>query len=144
MDLKNFDLARPSHTTELHALGLHWDLHSFAEFEGLELRVAEDVAVLRWSVPGVENPWGSWENRYQGCRLVFRGVLAVHVTPRDPGSERADDRALADISKVSPELGSNRHRESWPAGAPFHLRFEFESGRTIEVAAQSAELAGIQ
>jgi len=60
------------------------------------------------------------------------------------GDRSTEDRDLADVSKVTPEPGEYRTRERWSPGEPFNLRFEFQSGRAIEVAAERAELVGIE
>ena len=143
MILSNFELREPNHTIELVGLGHNWDLHNFAEFEGLEVNAGQNHATLRWRVPDVENPWGSLNNAFRGCALVFSGLRALSMTPHDP-DHATEDRDLADVSKVTPEPGEYRTRERWSPGEPFNLRFEFQSGRTIEVAAERAELVGIE
>ena len=146
MILTNFDLNLPACATELVGLGHRWDLHSFADFEGLEVRLAQDIATLRWQVPTdcpVDNPWGSPGNTSRGCAIVFTGLRALHLTPRHAEADAEGDKALSDVSKVTPELGSHRHREHWLPGEHFHLRFEFDSGRSLEVAADRAELVCI-
>jgi hypothetical protein len=141
--LTNFDLRTPSYTIELVGLGCNWDLHNFADFEGLDVNTAENRATLRWRVPNVENPWGSFDNAFRGCALVFTGLRALSVTPHDPDHATTEDRDLATVSKVTPEPGPYRRRNQWESGEPFHLLFEFQSGRAIEVAADQAELVGI-
>ena len=146
MLLTNFELRKPSYSIELVGLGHNWDLHNFANLEGFEMQTTENRLTLRWTVPDVENPWGSFGNSFRGCALVFSGVRGLSVTPRDPNGIQKEDTDLAHVSKVTPEsepLESYRHRERWEPGEMFHLRFEFQSGRAIEVAADSAELVGI-
>lgn len=146
MILSNFDLDRPARATQLIGLGHHWDLHSFVRFDGFEVRAREAEAILRWRVStdqAVDNPWGSPGNLSRGCELHFTGLRALHLTPRDAGADLEEDLALADVSKVTPESGTHRHREQWIEGQLFHMRFEFESGRSLEVAAKRATLVGI-
>jgi hypothetical protein len=140
MVLVNFDLEHPFPTIVLRGLGRAWDLHAWAVFEGLELRPGEDAVVLRWRALAAENPWGDPSNRARGCTLRFTGLHALEVTARAPDAMAEDDHTLADVRRVTPEPGEFRERERWAPGEEFRLRFEFESGRAIEVGAAHAEL----
>ena len=140
MKLRNFDLQNPSATIILLGLGVEWDLHNFAIFQGLAYDTTQNAVLLQWTVPRVENPWGSVNNHFAGCTLRFQNVSALTISPRRPDALAEDDACMSGVSKVLPESDEYRHLDTWPPHRAFHLRFEFESGRTIEIAAESAEL----
>jgi hypothetical protein len=97
------------------------------------------LLTLRWTVPAAENPWGSDGNKHTGCELAFSGVRSCYVSA--PDDENAgSDRDLAEMLRVTPELGEYRMRTDWPENSDFHLRFEFMSGRAIEIGAIEVEL----
>jgi len=54
MRLQNFEICS---SIEFQSGGLFWDVHNFANFDGLELIRTENAAVMRWSVPTGSNPW---------------------------------------------------------------------------------------
>lgn len=143
MRLVNFELRRPNHAVEIVAIGLNWDLHNWADFVGLEFN-PDDSLVLRWTAPATENPWGDLNNNHAGCALVFRDLKLLRLGARDKDTLESDDRTLAAISKVEPGEGPYRQRNEWAPADPFHLVFEFQSGRTLEIAAEEVEftLAG--
>ena len=141
MRLANFDLVGPEPTITLVGLGHFWDLHNFAEFEGLAFDAATASLTLRWTVPAVEDPWGSNGNEHMRCELVFSGVRFCYISDRGDDNT-SSDRDLAEMLRVTPELGEYRMRTEWPANSDFHLRFEFMSGRAIEIGAIEVELRG--
>jgi hypothetical protein len=143
MRLVNFELRGANHTVELLALGLNWDLHNWADFIGLEFR-PDNSLVMRWTAPSMENPWGDLNNNHAGCALVFRDLRLLRLGARDKDTLEPDDRTLAGISKVEPGEGPYRQRYEWDPADPFDLLFEFQSGRTLEIAAEEVEftLAG--
>ena len=143
MRFLNFDLRSPNNTVELQSRGLNWDLHNFADFEGLRLE-PDGSAVLTWTVPKRPNSWGDANNRYHGCELRFRDVRGLRVSGRDSTVPNSENRTLHDISKVTPEAGEYRQRQDWAPDAPFHLLLTFASGLTIEVDATEAELHPLQ
>jgi hypothetical protein len=50
MELENFELSRPFGWIELQGLGHVWDLHNFADFEGLSFLPEPNELVLEWRV----------------------------------------------------------------------------------------------
>ena len=147
MTFRNFRLADATYATGLEALGLHWDLHAFAELIDLTYTAAGNFAQLKWLSPAVENPWGDKKNKYKGCILEFRNVstLLVAQPELDPTDE---DDCVASISVVAKpavifDSGEFRVRDSSEAGENTGLLFELQSGRTIEIHANSAELIPI-
>jgi hypothetical protein len=94
---------------------------------------------MRWKVPEVENLWGDWANDDSGCTLMFRGMQSLRLGRRDEATMEPDDRTLAGISKVEPGDGPHRQRPEWARGDDFNLLFEFQSGRTLEIAADEVQ-----
>jgi len=140
MRLLNFDLGTPCRAIELTGLGCRWDLHNCAEFVGLAQHENGKTVVLEWRAPlNAVNPWGDSTNSASGCRLIFwdKKTLILSLGNKVPTSEHM---VLADISKVDPNERLYRHRDSWESDQIFHLLFEFQGGRTIEIGAESAEL----
>ena len=120
MTFRNFRLADATYATGLEALGLHWDLHAFAELIDLTYTAAGNFAQLKWLSPAVENPWGDKKNKYKGCILEFRNVstLLVAQPELDPTDE---DDCVASISVVAKpavifDSGEFRVRDSSEAG----------------------------
>src|SRR5687767_9260230 len=109
MKLANFELVPPEPTITLAGLGHFWDLHNFAQFDGLEFRPADDACTLKWSVPDVDNAWGSDANPFRGCLLIFTGLHSVHVQDRDRPTVDSDSD-LADLARVTPDAGAHRMR----------------------------------
>jgi|SRR6266853_664636 len=141
MKLLNFDLASPNNTVELRAVGLNWDLHNFADFEGI--RVAPDGSVaLTWSAPDTPNPWGDTGNHFGGCELRFRGVRRLSVTGREPSMPASEDRTLAGISQVADLMSKNRDQRE-AIDTQFSLLLKFQSGVVIDVDAAEAEFVPI-
>ena len=139
MKLQNFDV---SSSIELQSGDLFWDLHNFADFDGLELIPGDDAVVMRWSVPEEPNPWGCHENKFKGLELVFRGVLFLHIGPRDKELPMTEDSCVAEILKVDPKAQYpeiHMGQISRPDDS-FRLAFLFQSGRTIEIESITVEL----
>jgi hypothetical protein len=68
------------------------------------------------------------------------------VSPRDQEFPLSEDSCVSGISKVIPdraEIPEYRVRVQWDTGDLFHLLIRFQSGRWIEIEAESAELVGI-
>lgn len=129
MLLSNFTLVEPLPTITLASDGLEWDLHAFAEFQGLRLGGAAGCLVMRWSIsPKAVNPWGSERITAAGCELAFRAVRSLQVVSSG-AVPHAEDTALADIN--------------WADAMEPALVFSFMSGRTIQISAESAELRSI-
>jgi hypothetical protein len=141
MRLLNFTLEEPNNTVAVRTLGLHWDLHNCAVFQGLGI-ASDGSAVLTWMVDE-STPWGDPGNQFRGCQLRFRGVRQVLVTGRDPATSPSEDGTLADMSKVIPESGEYRQRVEWQQEEPFNLLLIFQNGLSIELAAAEAEFEPI-
>lgn len=144
MRLKNFEI---SSEIELQTGNLFWDIHNFADFEGLELLPAHDAVVMKWTVPKRPNPWGSPENRSSGMNLYFDDLQFLKISPRDPDMPFTEDACVSQILRVDPNIQHNephmRTRNLWPLGDSFRLVFQFQSGRTIEIESETVELIPI-
>jgi len=145
MNLLNFDLRS---SIELHGMGLNWELHNFATFLGLRL-MPDTSVVLTWVmpanlvVPGGGTPWGDFNNHYGGCQLRFRGVRRISITGADPEMPSSESRTLARIF-TGRKLRKEDSNVSEPSKSEPTLRFEFQSGLSIEIDASEAELAPIE
>jgi len=147
MTFCNFHLESPSYAIGLEALGFHWDLHAFAELIDLTYTTPANVAQLKWLSPAVENPWGDKRNKHKGCIIRFQNVSTFVVAQRELDPTDEDD-CVASISVVTkPDVifdsGEFRVIDSSKAGENTGLLFELQSGRTIEIHADSAELIPI-
>ena len=142
MKLQNFDV---SDSIELLSGDLRWDLHNFAEFDGLELLPGEDAVVMPWSVPSKPNPWGCRENEFKGMQLVFTDILFLHIGARDNEMPMTEDGCVARILKVDPNIKGDEPymREILHLDDSFRLVFQFQSGRIIEIESMTAELVPI-
>lgn len=139
MILKNFEV---SGSIELQSGDLFWDLHNFANFDGLELVPGDDAVVMKWSVPSKPNPWGCPQNKFKGMELIFRDLLFLRIGPRDEELPITEDACVREIFKVNPEI---QHDEPYMRLVPhvddsFRLAFQFQGGRVIEIESVTVEL----
>lgn len=139
MKLQNFEV---SGSIELQSGNLFWDLHNFANFDGLELIPEDDSVVMRWSVPEGHNPWRCHENRFRGMELVFKDLLFLQVGLRDIELPMTEDSCVARIFKVDPKTNHPElyMRQIQHPDDDFRLAFEFQSQRVIEIESVIAEL----
>ena len=144
MRFLNFELSQPSFSIELIALGMVWDLHNAGDFLGFELDARDNSAVLKWSIDG--DP----AIMYSGCTLVFKGLKLLMVSPGGEEPPYTDDLCISGISKVMPgytHVVDPDHfrgvKEDWAPGEPFGLLFDFQSGRSIKIEAETVEFRGI-
>ena len=141
MRLKNFDI---SGSIELQSGELFWDLHNFADFEGLELLPAYDAVMMKWTVPKRTNPWGSPENKSSGMKLYFDNLQFLQISPRDSEMPFTEDACVSRILMVDPHVQHAepymRTRANWAPNDSFRLVFEFQSGRIIEIESETVEL----
>ena len=141
MRLKNFEITG---SIELCSGQLYWDIHNFADFEGLELLPANDAVVMKWTVPKRDNPWGCFENKHSGMNLYFDDLQYLKITARDPQMPFTEDACVAHILKVDPSVQHDdpfmRTRKIWDPDTPFRLVFLFQSARVIELEAGTVEL----
>ena len=140
MKLMNFELSEPSFSVELLGLNFLWDLHNAGKFLGINVEASDNTAVMRWTVSG--HPAA----KYSGCNLVFTGLKLIIVSPRDEELPYSEDLCVSGMSKVIPELAEKpqyRRKREWSPSDPFHLFFEFQSRRSIEIDAETVELIGV-
>lgn len=140
MNLINFDLAQPSYAIELNGLGFVWDLHNSGQFLGLDFNPGKNAIVMKWRVGGHPS------TQYSGCNLLFSGLKVMSISRRDEELPQSEDLTVAGISMVTPEMGKDfayRVRRHWSPDDPFHLVFEFQSRRSIELDAETVELIGV-
>jgi len=145
MRFENFDLGSPYGSIELRGLGHDWDLHNWADFGGLTFLVESNELVLEWRVNHMDkNPWGDTGNTAAGCRLRFRGLHSVRLSPRDPAYPATEGTCVASISKVIPGELQFPYKQKWEPGEEFHLRLTFQDEREIEIGAETAVLEPIE
>jgi hypothetical protein len=139
MKLHNFEI---SSSIELQSGGLFWDLHNFANFQGLEILPTQNVAVMRWTVPERSNPWGCHGNKFGGMTLRFVGLQFIRVTPRDKDLPLSEDTCVSDILLVDPRLDhADPHmRAVFEMTDLFRLAICFQSRRVIEIESDNVEL----
>lgn len=144
MKLKNFEI---SGSVELQTANLYWEIHNYANFEGLELTPANDAVVMKWTVPKRNNPWGCYENKFSGMNLYFDDLLFLNITPRDPEMPFTEDACVSHILKVDPNTQHHdpfmRTRNLWAPDDSFRLVFLFQSARVIEIESKTVELIPI-
>ena len=77
--------------------------------------------------------------------MQFSKISLLQMIQSDPDSTNEDD-CVSSISKISTTLPKSgeppeyRMKQEWKAEEEFGLFFELQSGRTIEIHSQSAEL----
>ncbi len=144
MKLINFDLEHPFSGIALEGLGHYWDLHNFAEFLGFNFGVPNNSLSLEWDASSKEgNPWGDTGNKAKGCKLVFRNLAFLKMSGRNDEMPLSEDLCLSEVSKVIPEMTEYRYKQKWVESEKFNLLFEFQSGRTLEIGAESVELQSL-
>jgi hypothetical protein len=127
MRLQNCEICS---SIEFQSGGLFWDVHNFARFDGLELIRAENVAVMRWSVPtAVTNPWGGYGNKFAGMELHFKNLLFLPVGPRDEEMPMSEDSCVSDVLMVDPAIEHDDPymRQVQEVTDSFRLVFLFQS-----------------
>ena len=141
MKLKNFEIVGE---VELQTDDLYWDIHNFANFEGLELLPAYDAVVMKWTVLKRDNPWGCIENKFSGMNLYFDDLQFLKVGPRDSDMPFTEDGCVSHILKVDPNIHDAepymRTNKEWGTNDTFRLVFQFQSGRVIEIESKTVEL----
>src|SRR5438477_4192293 len=140
MRLLNFGI---SSDIEFQSSEFFWDVHNFADFDGLELICIENAAVMRWSVDLAEsNPWGSPGNKSVGMELHFKNLLFLFVGPRDEEIPMSEDTCVAAVLMVNPALKHDDPyiRQVQEITKSFRLAFQFQSGRVIEIESETVEL----
>jgi|SRR5579859_4503479 len=139
MKLLNFELAAPSFAIELIGLDFVWDLHNAGKFLDVSVTAENNAALMKWTVSG--HPAA----KHSGCSLIFAGLKLLVVSDRDHDLPLSEDLCLSSISKVVPEPRAEvplRMKPQWNENEAFHLLFQFQSGRSIEIAAKTVELVG--
>ncbi|HEY6305629.1 MAG TPA: hypothetical protein VI488_04110 [Candidatus Angelobacter sp.] len=140
MRMLNFELSASSFAVELVGLDCVWDLHNAGQFLGVNVAASDNTAIMSWRVSGHAVA------KYSACRLVFKDLKLMVISPRDAGLPISEDLCVSGISKVVPgatEKPEYRTKRHWDSGDPFNLLFQFQSGRSIEVSAETVELVGI-
>ena len=140
MRLVNFELSKPSYSIELIGLDTVWDLHNNGHFRGIDVNPNDNTAVMKWTL------LGNTATTYSGCNLIFQNLKLLLVSPRDDEFPYSEDLCISGISKIIPDHAEKpeyRTKRRWRPSDTFHLLFQFESQRSIEINAESVELAGI-
>jgi hypothetical protein len=139
MKILNFELSLPYHCIELRGLDFVWDLHNAGTFLGLTLNANDNTASMKWRVSGAPS------TIFPGCELSFVGLKLLIISARDEDLRYSEDLTISGISKVTPgsaEKWEYRVRREWNSSDPFHLLFDFQSQRSIEIDADTVELIG--
>ncbi len=144
----------------LHALGVTWDLHNYAGFEGFDYVVLwtdSATLTLKWRIPKSVTEWADIYGVpnaqgvpvYPGTRfcLVFTAVDYLEVAPRDPAMPMGEDATLDAVGCIEAGADSKEFRDlGWfpnhdPAAdaSPFHMMFRFWGGQFVRVGAERAE-----
>jgi hypothetical protein len=138
MKLLNFELASTDYPIELEGLGRSWDLHNQAEFLRAIFDPLANTVVMEWFIgPGTP---------YSALKLLFANVKSLRISPRDEEMPPTEDYCLSYIAKVAPrsiESHGYRLKREWKRDDPFHLFFEFHSGRTVEIDSETVQLIGV-
>jgi hypothetical protein len=132
-------LPNPSYGIELNGLGFVWDLHNAGNYVGLDFNPTENAIIMKWRVGGHPS------TQFSGCNLLFSGLKLMSISPRDEQMPQSEDLTIAGISMVIPEIDKDvkyRVRRQWNPNDPFHLVFQFQSRRSIELDAETVELIG--
>ena len=140
MRLLNFKLFRTTGEVVISAIGLKFDLHNLAEYEGMTVGI-DGTVKLKWIV--LQNPHRPDDCLFTGCTLTFRGMRLLNVGGRDIDMPSSEDKTLHGIYHVlpgdfKPYLKSKKTKE-WLMDDPFHLLFEFRGGLSIEIDAEESE-----
>jgi hypothetical protein len=142
MKLENFELVTPSLGIELVGLDLFWDLHNGFRFLSFSLDAKSNSALMTWTVSGHAH----LPSVYSGCTLVFVDLKRLVISPRDRDLPLSEDLCVSSVSKVLPEPNAEpefRMKTHWDVNEAFHLLFQFQSGRSIEIDAETVALAGV-
>jgi len=138
MRLLNFKLANSRHPIELEGLEHSWDLHNQGEFLNLIFDPFANKIVMEW--------FTGQDVRYSALKLLFNHVRRLEISPRDEELPPSEDYCLSYVAKVASRSAkydeSNVNRKSEEED-PFHLFFEFRSGRTIEIDSDTVELVAV-
>ena len=91
-----------------------------------------------------KNPviWPSFTYWLSHFKVQF-GITYLRIHGRDEKAFIEDDLILANISKVDPKETEYRHKIHWDEEEEFHLLFEFESNRQVEIGAEFAKMVAI-
>jgi len=76
--------------------------------------------------------------------LLFKNLQFLHVAARDGNLPLTEDTCVSEVLKVDPAIEHvephMRTRRDWEPSDSFRLIFRFQSGRLIEIGAESVEL----
>jgi len=137
----NFKLATPSFCIGLVGLDSYWDLHNGLSFQSFSLDAKGNIAAMTWTASGHA------PIMYSGCRLVFIGLKLLVISARDGDLPLSEDLCVSSVSMVLPEPNPEpafRMKAQWDENEVFHLLFQFQSGRSIEIDAETVELTGLK
>jgi len=137
MKLVNFGLSTPSFGIELVGLEVFWDLHNTWSFQGVSLNTKNNTAVMRWMIDGRPSTTLS---------LIFTNLKLLSISERADDLPLSEDLCVSSVSKVLPEPNPEpefRMKAQWDPNEAFHLLFQFQSGRSIEIDAETVELDGV-
>ena len=138
MKLVNFGLSTPSFGIELVGLEVFWDLHNTWSFQGVSLNTKNNTAVMRWMIDGRPSTTLS---------LIFTNLKLLSISERADDLPLSEDLCVSSVSKVLPEPNPEpafRMKAQWDSNEAFHLLFQFQSGRSIEIDAETVELRGLE
>ncbi len=148
MKLNNFTLEKESHARALDGLGKYWDLHAYAKLGALSYLTKDNSLELTWNVRQIDNAWSDRTNTATGCLLRFNNVNRLKVMQSDDEST-CEDQCVSSISKIDTrehprsEPLEFRMRREWHSNDEFGLLIVLQSGRTIEIQAESVDLIAL-
>ena len=143
MNLQNFHLEKESHSIALIGKGKYWDLHAYAKLKSVIYMPAKDQAELTWITAPVKNAWGDPKNGATGCTLRFSEIRLMRIAR---GNGTQEDECVSSVSQIDTRESVTvdpiefRMRRVWQPKEEFGLLFIMQSGRTVEIQAQVAEL----
>jgi hypothetical protein len=157
MHLSNFSLTDVSaHGQQIafKAVGLEWDLHDYADFEGFDYSttVNSSTLTLKWRIGERIIKWRDAGCQYgvpnypaNGFSLVFSNVDYLEILPRDVKMPRGEDLGISMVFCIEAsedsfrELGPTLYFAPCEETGPYHLVFQFNGGQMIRVGAEKAE-----
>lgn len=138
MKLLNFSIPDVVGAIALQGMSQYWDLHNCGLFKGFEFNSDQNVLTMTWTF--------SSDVKFSSCRLVFRGITFLLFLPSNGVVPLTEDTCVSGIFRVTvqnvllPSPFQYRVKDTWREGEIFNLVFLLQSGRSIEIGAETTEL----
>jgi hypothetical protein len=144
MKLLNFSFAERFESVVLMGPDVAWDLHNWANFQGIRFNPASGFLDLRW-VPASDSKRdhgtvavGS-DAAVSEFQLVFKDVRFLRMLGPEPTAFAENEATLHGASFVRSGDLPPGLRLADSNDEDFHLFLEFTSGRTLEIGAETGE-----